>query len=104
MVRYLTAAGFVAVAASTISGVRAEENNSTITVKFQKANTVSVPAISKVPKAVWSVLDTVVGGRLYTNGAPFSRPCFANGTSTGSYDVAACSAVQTNYLSNGEGQ
>ncbi|CAE6490663.1 unnamed protein product [Rhizoctonia solani] len=98
MVRHLTAAGLVAVA--TLSSVRAEENNSTITVKFQKANTTYVPAIAKVPKVVWDVLNGVVGGRLYTNGAPFSRPCFTNGTSTGSLNAGACSAVQANYLSN----
>lgn len=103
MVRYLTAAGLVAVATTTITGVLAdEESNSTITVKFQKVNTAYVPAIAKVPKTVWNVLDTVVGGRLYTNGAPFSRPCFANGTATGAYSADACSAVQTNYLSNGK--
>ncbi|KDN46581.1 hypothetical protein RSAG8_04234, partial [Rhizoctonia solani AG-8 WAC10335] len=98
MVRRLTAAGLVAVAA--LSSVRAEENNSTITVKFQQANTTYVPAISKVPKVVWNVLNGVVGGRLHTNGAPFSRPCFTNGTSTGSLNADACSAVQANYLSN----
>ncbi|KAF8685100.1 oxygen-dependent FAD-linked oxidoreductase family [Rhizoctonia solani] len=97
MVRGLTAAGLVALA--TLS-VHAEENNSTITTKFQKANTTYVPAITKVPKAVWTVLNGVVGGRLYTNGAPFSRPCFANGTSTGSLNANTCSSIQANYLSN----
>jgi hypothetical protein len=98
MVRGLGAAGLAAVAA--LSSVRAEENNSTITAKFQQANTTYVPAIAKVPKIVWNVLNGVVGGRLYTNGAPFSRPCFNNGTSTGSLNADACSAVQANYLSN----
>lgn len=100
MVRYIAAAGLVAVALSS-SGVRADDN-STITVKFQKANTTVVPAITRVPSGVWSVLDAVVGGRLYTNGAPFSRPCFTNGTSTGSLNADACTSVQSNYLSNGE--
>lgn len=100
MVRYVTAAGLVAVALSS-SGVRAEDN-STITVKFQKVNTAVVPAITRVPSVVWSVLNGVVGGRLYTNGAPFSRPCFSNGTATGSLNADACASVQTNYLSNGE--
>ncbi|KAF8607283.1 FAD-binding domain-containing protein [Ceratobasidium sp. AG-I] len=98
MVRYVTAAGLVAVALSS-SGVRAEDN-STITTKFQKAGTTVVPAITRVPSVVWSVLNGVVGGRLYTNGAPFSRPCFQNGTATGSLNADACASVQTNYLSN----
>jgi hypothetical protein len=97
MVRYLATAGLLAA-----TFVRAADDNSTITTKFQKANTTVVPAISKVPQAVWTVLNAVVGGRLYSNGSPFSRPCFANGTSTGSLNADACAAVQSNYLSNGE--
>ncbi|KAG8717821.1 hypothetical protein FRC09_013625 [Ceratobasidium sp. 395] len=97
MVRYLAAAS-IFVASTTI--VRGADDNSTITAKFEKANTTVVPAIAKVPQLVWSVLNSVVGGRLYTNGAPFSRPCFANGTAAGSANVNACAAVQSNYLSN----
>ncbi|KAG8737195.1 hypothetical protein FRC10_008481 [Ceratobasidium sp. 414] len=97
MVRYFAAANFFV---AGIALVRGADDNSTITVKFQKANTTAVPAIAKVPQVVWSVLDSVVGGRLYTNGAPFSRPCFANGTATGTANADSCAAVQSNYLSN----
>ncbi|QRV84879.1 FAD-binding domain protein [Ceratobasidium sp. AG-Ba] len=97
MVRYLAAASLL-VASSAV--VRGAEDNSTITVKFQKANTTVVPAITKVPQVVWNVLNGVVGGRLYTNGTPFSRPCFTNGTATGKANTDACAAVQSNYLSN----
>ncbi|KAG8768303.1 hypothetical protein FRC12_005661 [Ceratobasidium sp. 428] len=97
MVRYLVAASVLVTSTAIVRGA---DDNCTITAKFEKANTTVVPAIAKVPQLVWSVLNSVVGGRLYTNGAPFSRPCFVNGTAAGSANANTCAAVQSNYLSN----
>ncbi|CAE6379738.1 unnamed protein product [Rhizoctonia solani] len=95
MVRGRSIAGLFTTSIITITGICAQENNDTITAKFQSVKTTPVADASKVPRVAWNVLNGIVGGRLYTNGAPFSKPCFGNGTSTGS-----CSTVQTNYTSN----
>ncbi|CAE6470658.1 unnamed protein product [Rhizoctonia solani] len=96
MVRYLSAVGLFTAGIAAIAGARAQEDDATITSKFQRVNTAPVADISKVPEAVWNALNEIVEGRLRTDGAPFSKPCFGDGASTGS-----CSAVQSNYVNSG---
>ncbi|CAE6456067.1 unnamed protein product, partial [Rhizoctonia solani] len=95
MVRYVSTAGLFTGGILILSGARAQKNNVTITAKFQTVKIAPVTNISKVPRLVWIVLNEIVGGRLHTNGAPFSKPCFGNMTSANS-----CSTIQSNYISN----
>ncbi|KAH7337689.1 FAD-binding domain-containing protein [Rhizoctonia solani] len=97
MVYYFTIGPLLALVTSTIFGVRTQESNATwaISAKFRNAGAAPVTGISRVPKAVWSVLNEIVEGRLYNNGAPFSQPCFRNGSS-----ATSCSTIQSNYVNN----